>query len=55
MIMLEVKKSFEDYEKWDARQYLQNHVLEEYREAGAYAEFIYPECEEVILADLREM
>lgn len=55
MIMLEVKKSFEDYEKWDARQYLQNHVLEEYRVAGAYTAFIYPEIEEAILADLRKM
>lgn len=55
MIMLEVKKSAAAYEKWDPRQHLQNHILELYKASGAYTAFIYPEIEEVILADLREM
>jgi hypothetical protein len=55
MVMLEVKKSAEEYEKWDKRQYLQNHVLENYKSAGAYTAFIYPECEKYIIEDLQRM
>lgn len=53
--MLEVKKSADEYEKWDKRQHLQNHVLESYKLAGAYACFIYPENEKYVLADLCKM
>lgn len=55
MVMLEVKKSAEEYEKWDARQHLQSHVLEQYKTAGAYTAFIFPENERYILADLSRL
>lgn len=55
MVMLEVKKSADEYEKWDKRQHLQNHVLESYKLVGAYACFIYPECEKYVLEDLYKM
>jgi len=53
--MLEVKKSEKEYLKKDARQYLQEHTLKTYALAGAYTSFIFPENEEVILADLHNL
>ena len=50
-VALELKASWREARK---KHYLQKHVIKRIRQTGGYAEFIYPENEELIIEEIKE-
>lgn len=54
-VALEVKRDLQEASKRTGRIVLQKHFLRQVREAGGFAELIYPENEEEILQRLQQL
>lgn len=55
MVVLEVKRSLEEYRKKSPRTALQEKFLSNIRSAKGYGSFIYPENEEKILSEIQNL